>query len=106
MKGTTYGWLAWATVNAAAGAGVPAGYEVAQSAGLGPVASGAVTLAADTRALLDLNAVYGPYAAVLGPALATVSGQLCGGHSAVPVVSSLALAVLARSAATRKGAVT
>ena len=106
MKGTTYGWMAWAAVNAAAGAGVPAGYEVAQSAGLGPVAAGAVTLAADTRALLDLDAVYGPYAAVLGPVLATAAGHFGSGHSAVPAAASVALAVLARSAASRKGAVT
>jgi hypothetical protein len=93
MDGIPYGWIAWAALNTAAGH--PPGYESA--------AAGAVRVAADTRAMVDLDAVYGPYTAVLGPALATVSGHAGSGHSALPAAVSVALAVLARSAATRRG---
>lgn len=99
-----YGWITWAAVNAVAGTGAVSGYEAAQAVGMGPLSAGAVTLAADTRALLDLNAVYGPVTAVLGPAAATAVGYFGGGHSAVPAAVSVGLAVLARSAMSRKGA--
>lgn len=105
MKGTTYGWMTWAAVNAAAGGWMSAEYQTVHAAGLSPLAAGLVTLAADTRSLMDLDAVYGPYAAVLGPVLTTAAGQLGGGHSAVPALVSVAAAVLARSSATRKGSV-
>lgn len=103
MNVTIYGWIAWAAVNAVAGTGAVSEYEVAQAAGLGPLSSGAVMLAADTRALLDLNSAYGPLTAVLGPTLATGLGHLGSGHSAVPAAVSVSLAVLARTALSRNG---
>lgn len=93
MKAVTYGWITWAAVNAAA----------AHAAGIGLIPAAAVTVAANTRTVLDLDTAYGPYTAVLGPVAATASSYLGGGHSAVPAAFSVTLAVLARSAATRKG---
>jgi hypothetical protein len=104
MNGIPYGWITWAALNAVTAAGASTGYETAHAAGLGTVSSGAVTLAADTRALLDLDSAYGPYTAVLGPVLATVASHLSSGHSAVPGAVSVGLMVLARTAAARRAA--
>jgi hypothetical protein len=103
MKGIPYGWLTWAALNATASAGASTEYLAAHAAGLGPVTAGLVTLAAHTKALTDLNAVYGPSTAVLGPVLATGSSLVCDGHSAVPAAVSVGLATLAHCAAHRKG---
>ncbi len=98
----TLGWAAYAAVNTAAGTVAAHGISPALVAGLGPVAATAVTLAASTKALLDLNAAYGSVAAVLAPALVQVTALLGSGHSSAPAAASVALAVLAHSA--RKGA--
>lgn len=103
MRMITYGWITWAALNAAAASGVSTGYEAAHAAGLGTVSAGAVTLAADTRALLDLHAAYGPYTAVLGPVVATVASHIGDGHSAMPAAVSMSLAALARTAISRNG---
>ena len=103
MKVIPCAWITWAAINAVAAAGASSGYEVAQAAGLGPVTSGAVTLAADSRALLDLNTAYGPVAAVLGPSLVTVASHVYDVHSSMPAALSVGLAALARTALSRSG---
>lgn len=103
MKVIPYAWITWAAINAAAGTSAGYEYETAQAAGLGPVTSGAVTLAADTRALLDLNSAYGPVAAFLGPALVTTASHLYDAHSSLPAALSVGLAALARTALSRNG---
>lgn len=103
MKVIPYAWITWAAINAASGASAGYGYETAQAAGLGPVTSGAVTLAADTRALVDLNAAYGPVVAVLGPSLVTVASHVYDVHSSMPAALSVGLAALARTALSRSG---
>lgn len=98
MSGIPYGWLAWAAANTAVSAATTNGFDVAQATGLGPVTAGAVTLALTTRALMDLNSLYGSVAAVLAPALVTVTGVLADGHSTAPAAASVALFILTRSA--------
>ncbi len=98
MSGIPYGWIAWSAANAAVSTATANGFDVAQAAGLGPVTAGAVTLALTTRALMDINALYGSVAAVLAPALVTVTDVLSDGHSTAPAAASVALFVLTRSA--------
>lgn len=97
MKSIPYGWLTWAAVNAAATAGTTVGH----TSGPAAFAVGTVALATNTRALADLNALYGPSVAVCGPALATGASYVGGGHTAVSVAVSVGLMALSRSAAHR-----
>ncbi len=105
MKADTYRWFTWAVTNTAASAGTPSTLLGMHAEGAGVAGLLAVKLAADVRSLIDLDAVYGPYAAVTGPAAVTAASYLGSGHSLLPATFSMALAVLARSAASRKGKV-
>lgn len=88
--------VAW-TVFACAGAVSSVEFDVARSAGLGPVCAGAVALVADLRTLDGLSRKYGSQIALWGSvALGSVTGTvaLLSHNGAVPVTVSAGVALI------------